>query len=825
MAEHCVDRKTRAPVVAQRTPQATLTICAPSSGKWILLALLVGTALAALTMFGVEFVAAGLDSGRTYYETFATTIYKDAAQTTAMWDTAAGQLRLHPPVPRVEGVAGQLYYPSAWSAAVYVTDTGRVYLFGGTGNPDAIQEYDPATNSSVKSGAVLPYELSGAGAFYVESRSAVYLVGGNWGTTDILVLDVNQRMITVLPNKLPTPLSYASAVYVPSQDKAYIFGGMAGSSPLDTRSTILEYDLAAGTVVTLPVSLPISPVAMTSAVYDPVTESAYIFGGQYFGVPTQRIVKFDVVRKTTPTVVGLLPVHCSGTSAVYVPEQEKAYIFGGQGAGATAPLSQTVQFDIASSTATTLTANLPLERSGATAIYIPSRATAYVLGGQSGLPTFPIPLSDIVAFDVNAHTATEIGTSVDGRSGASAIYAPSARKAYLFGGRSGYSNAASQSILVYDVDRVMIDVLPATLPVSRTDTTAVYVPATNQAYVFGGLQPGPETDRYFADILRFDVATERAITASAVLPTGRAGVSAVYVPGSGKAYLFGGVGDSGCLDQILAYDPVQDRLTILSSTLPTAVAYAAVAYDAATDAVYLFGGWNPNVTGQYLDQIVAFDVGSETATPLLARLPFMRGRAAAIAIPGQGVAYVIGGTYGPGRHLGDVVRFDAATGVVTSVSGLRLDVPRSSEAAVYVPEKVMAYLFGGTGYSGDQPLSDIVTLKFAYSLSETAQSLRVNEVGEEVHQALLTAQQTLRGGSVSYLLSNDGGHTWASVLPGVRHVFASPGSDLRWRAVLSGNGETNPVVDSLTITYNEIEQYQLFLPVILKGHGAVVQVW
>lgn len=295
-------------------------------------------------------------------------------------------------------------------------------------------------------------------------------------------------------------------------------------------------------------------------------------------------------------------------------------------------------------------------------------------------------------------------------------------------------------------------------------------------------------------------------------------MAAVYVPAAGIAYLFGGVGDSGCVDQILAYDPVQDAVTALTASLPTELAYAAAAYDAATAMVYVFGGWNPDVPGEYLDQIVAFDVYSETATLLPARLPFARAKAAALAIPGEGTIYVTGGTYGPGRHLGDVVRLNAATGEVSSLQDIRLPVSRSGHAAVYVPEKATAYLFGGTGYGGDRLLSDIVMLKFAYSLSEVAQSLRVNSAGQ-VHQALLTVEQTPRGGWVTYSLSNNGGQTWADVWPGRKHVFASPGSDLRWRAVLSGDSGSTPIVSSLTITYNGIEWHQLFLPVLLRAYS------
>jgi len=774
--------------------------------RWTVFALLLAALFTALSLVVITPIAASPVGDGIYCETFTTTAYVDAAHTTAVWDTALGQLRLHAPVPCSQAVAGQLHHATAWSPAVYVPSTGRVYLFGGLAEPNAIQEYDPATHSTVESGLILPYPLCGAAAVYMESRNAVHLLGGG-PHTDVIVFDVGQAVTRTLANVLPAPLSYASAVYVPSRDKAYIFGGRGADG--SELNTILEYDPAAGTVVTLPVSLPIS-MSMSSAIYDPVTDSAYIFGGQFAGFPLASIVKFDVATQAVTTAgTGTLPVPCSSSCAVYVPEQHRAYIFGGL--GQTWPLSQTIEYDIGSGTATSLSANLPSERSGAAAVYVSSSSTIYILGGEQILPIF----SDIIAFDVNTHNIKDMSARVDGKDGASAIYAPDAHKAYIFGGRCG-DEAVSQSILAYDVNQVMMDTLRATLPVSRTDTAAIYDPTLHQAYIFGGWWPD-DSAQYFNDILRFDVAAETVMPASAVLPSGRAGVAAAYVPARGRAYLFGGVGGSGCLDEILAYDPAQDTLTTLSVRLPMPVAYAAAVYDALTDKVYLLGGWNPNLMPPYLDQIVAFDVNSETVTLLTAKLPLFRAKAAAIAIPSEGRIYVIGGTYGSGCNLNDIVSFDTATGTVTTVQDVQLSVGRSAAQAVYVPQKTTAYLFGGIGYRADLPLDDIIALKFTYPLSETAQSLMVNATAEQVHQALLAAEQALHGGSVAYSLSNDGGQTWVDVQPGVKHIFASPGSDLRWRAVLSGNGETTPIVDSLTIMYDGINE--LFLPVVLKVCG------
>jgi hypothetical protein len=239
----------------------------------------------------------------------------------------------------------------------------------------------------------------------------------------------------------------------------------------------------------------------------------------------------------------------------------------------------------------------------------------------------------------------------------------------------------------------------------------------------------------------------------------------------------------------------------------------AAAYDSSTHEIYLFGGWARSGTSseQYFNQIIAFSVATETSMLLPVGLPQFMGRAATLAIPGERTAYVVGGRFF-GRNLNTIYRFDMRAKLVTE-SDIRLGESRAAEVAIYDPDRMMAYLFGGEG-SLFQPLLNIATLQFARTLSATAQSLMVNKPGEEVRQALLTVEQDLQSGSVSYSLSNDGGQTWADVRPGTRHIFALPGPDLRWRAVLHGSGGSTPLVDSLSLEYNGV--YQTLLPVILR---------
>jgi len=106
------------------------------------------------------------------------------------------------------------------------------------------------------------------------------------------------------------------------------------------------------------------------------------------------------------------------------------------------------------------------------------------------------------------------------------------------------------------------------------------------------------------------------------------------------------------------------------------------------------------------------------------------------------------------------------------------------------------------GAEGSLGCCGINHLDFGHSLSAQAQSTQVNGV-RAVLRATLTVVQQLHGGSVEYLLSNNGGASWEAVELGVEHLFASTGSDLRWKAVLHGDGRDTPAIDELRIDWQE----------------------
>ena len=99
----------------------------------------------------------------------------------------------------------------------------------------------------------------------------------------------------------------------------------------------------------------------------------------------------------------------------------------------------------------------------------------------------------------------------------------------------------------------------------------------------------------------------------------------------------------------------------------------------------------------------------------------------------------------------------------------------------------------------------VVTPDMFYLPEGTAESNTIDGITENIQAASLIADHQLNGGHIAFLLTNDGGTHWAEVTPGVTHVFTSTGSDLRWRAVLTGDPlwrHRSPVVHSLRIEYS-----------------------
>jgi len=109
---------------------------------------------------------------------------------------------------------------------------------------------------------------------------------------------------------------------------------------------------------------------------------------------------------------------------------------------------------------------------------------------------------------------------------------------------------------------------------------------------------------------------------------------------------------------------------------------------------------------------------------------------------------------------------------------------------------------GGKGWQADL---QIVYPDLFYYPTGSAQSRTVDTTPLLISDANVAAGVETNGGSVQFYLTNDGGAHWAQVTPGVTHVFTATGSDLRWKATLTGDPiwrQRSPVVTGLRIEYS-----------------------
>jgi len=137
------------------------------------------------------------------------------------------------------------------------------------------------------------------------------------------------------------------------------------------------------------------------------------------------------------------------------------------------------------------------------------------------------------------------------------------------------------------------------------------------------------------------------------------------------------------------------------------------------------------------------------------------------------IKFYVNGTQTPGTS--SIVPIAPTEFRIGSQHGTRFFAGGIDEVAVY--DRVLSIEEIGQSYSGTTPSSG----------SSIARSLTVDSVDANITSATLTKSDTAGTGTIDYLLSNDGGATWATVSADVPYSFASSGSDLRFKILLSGD--------------------------------------
>jgi N-acetylneuraminic acid mutarotase len=275
-------------------------------------------------------------------------------------------------------------------------------------------------------------------------------------------------------------------------------------------------------------------------------------------------------------------------SAVFNPSNGKMYSFGGfHHPSPYIVYAGIYEFDIAASQVTFIN-NLPTPRLGTSAVFSPSRQKAYIFGGHDGETVF----DDIVEFDPSTGNVRTLATALPGpRRFSAAAYVPDTNKAYVIGG-SDYVSASSpglRTIFEVDLDTFNVQNLGEVLPVGLHLCSAVYAPGTGKIYIFGGSN---ELNDAVADIVEFDPVTVQAVILPAQLPSARNSVAAMRASPSQYAYSLGGKSAAGsALSSIVELRTTSGEVAASAVSLPLSLYAAGAAYDTQQRRGYLLGGY------------------------------------------------------------------------------------------------------------------------------------------------------------------------------------------------------------------------------------------
>lgn len=455
-------------------------------------------------------------------------------------------------------------------------------------------------------------------------------------------------------------------------------------------------------------------VHQTNEVVDPFT-AVFHAGYAYVLTFTGRIIRYDPAENESRFMASTLPDVGGPTT---VSDGRYIYLFGGHFTDETGTSDLIFRFDPVSDMLVTLQARLPSTRRWMSATF--DGRFIYLFGGlhRPGTCCSQTDLDEILRFDpltgelevlaVGLPTPLYATTAVfDGR------------VAYIMGGLCSYGTpgcnqgpGTSRDFLRFDPETETIVTLPerlfmfaelkdhpyATILSAIWDGSNVrifgdlnyihhYDPSTDRverygmlasisltdavwngthAYVFGGA--GTMFGGSIADasrgyawgtssrIVRYDLDAREVSVMPALLPTGLAGISAVWDgrerPNAGCPegcfYVFGGEcssdRDDGCLlyyDRIMRYDPAGQAVTLMNARLPTGRAYTSAVWD-GNDA-YIFGGVQ-RTRPYFLTEILRYNPDTDAITTMEGRLPVRTAGSSAVWTGTH--AYVLGGYQG-----------------------------------------------------------------------------------------------------------------------------------------------------------------------------------
>lgn len=296
-------------------------------------------------------------------------------------------------------------------------------------------------------------------------------------------LSIKSGVVKTISEKFSDPRELASAVYYPPDGKVYLFGGHYNDSGTGYYySDILEYNPATAVFQKKSESLP-EAVFSCTAVYNPLNEKIYLFGGQS-GSFTSDIIEYD---PTTDRVLNLsceLPEPRSNAACIFNSSDGKIYIIGGINENGF--LDSILVFDHESKKITAFTESLPSARCGMSAAYDRINNRIYVFGGIDNTGSIP----EILEIDTFHPQIIQLSGSLPAKLGlSSAVYDENSGMIYVLGGMDAVTEAVSNDIIEFSpLEGEAIKKIEK-MSCPRAGGTALYTGTDKGILIFSGYGP------------------------------------------------------------------------------------------------------------------------------------------------------------------------------------------------------------------------------------------------------------------------------------------------------------------------------------------------
>jgi hypothetical protein len=303
-----------------------------------------------------------------------------------------------------------------------------------------------------------------------------------------------------------------------------------------------------------------TPRGLTAAVHDTARDRLVIFGGQGAGGFLAEVWAFDLAGGTwtdlTPSA-GPAPAARRTPNAAYDPANDRVVTWSGQGAGSTF-FNDSWVFDLATSSWTQLApaAPLPNIRYGVASVWDPMTSELVSFAGFTNMGRF----QDTWRLDAAAETWTDVtpaGTSPLQRCLHTASYDAVNHRMIMYGGQN---MGPRDDIWAFDLTaHTWTELTPSVRPLGRWFAASVYDAANHRLTVFGGdrgAAGGGRTNE--VQLFHLDRNEWQELVVAGTNPTPRDGASAIYLPGEDRMVVFGGFDGSTWLDEVWSLDSLSE---------------------------------------------------------------------------------------------------------------------------------------------------------------------------------------------------------------------------------------------------------------------------